>query len=213
MWRILFLILILFSSIAFPRTHDTPLAVKFDEFEAATIGDIKSRIDKYYSKLADDPNSRGLILNFGTSKDISVRVKQIQQIIIFRHFNPYRLTLDKGGYSKKIVTELWIIPPGAETPQFETETVKMSEFSIVRNTKMNSSLANFVAEFFSNPKQRGYILNHGSASDISKREKYIKKYLLAHRLDLSRVMFLKDENDKIMKTELWLNLAKSIQNK
>ena len=80
MWRILFLILVLFSSTAFARTSDTPLAVKFDEFETITAKNIKSRMDNYFAKLADNPTASAFILIYGKSKDIVLCVKEIQRV-------------------------------------------------------------------------------------------------------------------------------------
>lgn len=214
MWRILFLILILFSSAVLARTYDQLAVVKFDEFETASSNEVKSRINKYFTKLNYDPiygGSSGLIISYGTSKEIINCQKQIQKLMKIRNFEGDRMIFEKGGYQKKIITELWIVPLGTERPQFKREPVMMGVITKLTNSKTNSKLDDFLTELFYNPKQKGYILSRGSTKDILIREKYVKKYLLTRHLDSSRVTFLKNENNQSIKTEIWLDLGMPIQ--
>ena len=89
MFRILFLILIVTGSIAFAQTEEniesreTPKAVKVDEFEKATNGNVKMRMDVFYVELNNNPAAQGFIINYGNAKEIFKREKQIRNSILF----------------------------------------------------------------------------------------------------------------------------------
>ena len=120
--RILFLILIVMSSVAFAQTEEntepqeTPKAIKFDEFEKATTGYVKMKMDVFFVELRNNPAAQGYIINYGTDREIAKREKQIRNSITFRRYDASRITLVRGGNREVIKTDLWLVPPGAESP-------------------------------------------------------------------------------------------------
>ena len=122
MFRILFLILIVTGSIAFAQTEEniesreTPKAFKVDEFEKATNGNVKMRMDSFYVELNNNPAAQGFIINYGNAKEIFKREKQIRNSITFRRHDDSRITLVRGGEREAIKTVFWLVPPGAEPP-------------------------------------------------------------------------------------------------
>ena len=120
--RILFLILIVMSSVAFAQTEEntepqeTPKAIKFDEFEKATNGYVKMKMDAFFVELSNNPAAQGYIINYGTDREIAKREKQIRNSITFRRYDVSRITLVRGGNREVIKTDLWLVPPGAESP-------------------------------------------------------------------------------------------------
>jgi len=122
MFRVLFLILIVMSSVAFAQTEEnnkpseTPKATKFDEFEKATNGNVKMRMDAFFTELENNPAAQGYIINYGTDKEVAKREKQLRNSIIFRRYDASRITFVRGGYREVIKTDLWLVPPGAELP-------------------------------------------------------------------------------------------------
>jgi len=120
--RILFLILIVMSSVAFAQTEEntepqeTPKAIKFDEFEKATNGYVKMKMDVFFVELRNNPAAQGYIINYGTDREIAKREKQIRNSITFCRYDASRITLVRGGNREVIKTDLWLVPPGAESP-------------------------------------------------------------------------------------------------
>ena len=120
--RILFLILIVMSSVAFAQTEEntepqeTPKAIKFDEFEKASNGYVKMKMDAFFVELSNNPAAQGYIINYGTDREIAKREKQIRNSITFRRYDVSRITLVRGGNREVIKTDLWLVPPGAESP-------------------------------------------------------------------------------------------------
>ncbi len=213
MWRILFLILILFSSIAFAQTQEQLEARKVDEFGNVTNGDVKRRMQDLQIELANDPTVQGYVINYGTSKEIALRVKQIQRAILFMALDGSRITLVEGGFRGIIKTEIWIVPAGAENPQPESTATKFDEFGKVNSGEIKFRLDGFLIALQNNPNQKGYIVNYGSTTEVAKREKAIKSYLLIRNADLSRVKILKGGSSKTIKTELWTDSENSTQSK
>lgn len=208
MWRILFLIFVLFSSIAFAHIPDTPLATKFDEAEITDSGKLKSKTNRYFSKLSEGTTALGLILFYGKSREIKIGQNEIIKMIRSKHFDRSRIKFVNGGYSKKSFSEFWIVPPGATQPEPEQETVKMDVFEKGSNQKIKLKLDDFLIEVLFNPRQQGFVLSRGNSKEVAEREHYIRKYLLKRKIDLSKIKFLKDVNDKQLITEFWLKFAK-----
>jgi hypothetical protein len=86
----------------------------FDEFEKVTIGDIKARIDNLFIELANNPDAKVYIVNYGTAGQILAREKLIRQNIAFLRKEISRVTFVKGGAAKTIRTEFWIDSPKTE---------------------------------------------------------------------------------------------------
>jgi len=110
------------SSVAFAQTEEntepqeTPKAIKFDEFEKATNGYVKMKMDAFFVELSNNPAAQGYIINYGTDREIAKREKQIRNSITFRRYDVSRITLVRGGNREVIKTDLWLVPPGAESP-------------------------------------------------------------------------------------------------
>ena len=116
MLKILFLILVVGCSAAFAQTEKPPQAILFDEFETATNGYVKWRMDSFFAELSNNPAAQGYIINYGTAGEIAKREKQLRNSIRFRKYDASRITFVRGGTREKIKTVLWIVPPGAEPP-------------------------------------------------------------------------------------------------
>jgi hypothetical protein len=88
-----------------------------DEFGPLKDDDVKARIDNFYIRLQNDPNARGVIVNYGTPAQIKARKAQITKAINFLKKDPSRITFvdgpDKGN---GIETKLWLVPSGATEP-------------------------------------------------------------------------------------------------
>lgn len=83
-------------------------AKQVDEFEKATSGDIKARIDNLYIELNNNQDFQGYILNFGTKQQIALRNQYIKKAVALRKFDLSLITFIEAGTSKTIKTEFWI---------------------------------------------------------------------------------------------------------
>jgi hypothetical protein len=204
MFRILFLLLVLMSSLAFAQTEETLKAVKYSEFETATNGYVKMIIDGFYVELSNNPASQGYIINYGTDREIAIREKQIRVSIQWRKFDAARITFVRGGFWKNPKTELWVIPPGAETPQPSSNAEKLDEFGKINEEDLSARLDNLYVSLGNNPNALGYILNFGTPKVTAALEQRIKKYLIKRKVDLSKVVFKNAGSDDLGRTEIWI---------
>ncbi len=211
MWRILFLIFILLSSLAFVQAQEQPQARKIDEFGNVTNGDVKRRMLDLQIELANDPSAQAFIINYGTSTEIARSVKQIQQAMSFLNLDRSRVTVVEGGFGGIIKTEFWIVPAGAENPNPKSTATKLDEFGKVNSGEMKMRLDGFLIELQNKPDQQAFIINSGSTTETAQREKAIKSYLLIRKADLSKIKFIKISAGKNIKTELWTDSEKSAQ--
>jgi len=122
MFRILFLILVFTSSVAFAQTEDKtppeprPEAVRLYEFGKATNGYVKKLFTDFSVKLNAEPEAQGYIINYGTDREIKIRERKIQKAISFLRIEAARITIVRGGNIGKQKTTVWIVPAGAEPP-------------------------------------------------------------------------------------------------
>lgn len=116
MWQGLFLILILFSLTAFAQTQEKKESYKVIEYQKIRDKLLKEKI---YSLCEESirTESVGWIINYGTSKENVVRVKQISKTYSCRQeFPESRIIVVDGGKNGKSRTEFWIVPPNAKPP-------------------------------------------------------------------------------------------------
>jgi hypothetical protein len=206
MFKIIFLILVVMSSTAFAQIEERPKAILLDEFEMATNGDVKMRMDSFFTELSNNPASQGYIVNFGNGREIARRERLIRNFITFRRFDASRLVMVNGGFRGSIKTEFWIVPAGAETPVIKDVSNKIDEFGNIANGDLKARLDNFFVELQNRPNKKGYIVTTGASKTILRRERLIRNYISWRKFDSSRIELIKDGFSKEIKTELWIDL-------
>lgn len=119
MLKVLFLILILMSSTALAQTKtvqkDVPKAYIFTELGKANNAEVKKKFEEFYKKLKDSV-WQGYIINYGTTKEIVNREKQLMNTISFHINHVVRLTVLRSKNIGKLKTVFWIVPVGADPP-------------------------------------------------------------------------------------------------
>jgi hypothetical protein len=90
-----------------------------DEFGKIPNNEIKARIDALFIELGNNPKAQGYIVNYGTDKEIAVRIKQIRKAVTFRKYDASRIKILRGGANPNglgINSKVWILPQGVEFP-------------------------------------------------------------------------------------------------
>ena len=122
MLRVLFLSLILFSSVFFVQAQEKPEAYKFFEYGKISKKLLTDKYTEFYIKikkdgdLKKDDGSRGYIINYGNDKEIAKREKQIRDAIRFVCLDPSIMIFVRGKNENKLKTVFWIVPKDAEPP-------------------------------------------------------------------------------------------------
>lgn len=96
--------------------HSTPILI--DEFGRLAKDAIRTRLNKFFAELANNPNNQGYIILYGTAREFEARERLIVQSVNFRNFDRSRITIVRGGTheSGRVYTKLYRIPPGADNP-------------------------------------------------------------------------------------------------
>jgi hypothetical protein len=204
MFRVLFLLLFLMSGAAFAQTQENPKPVKIDEFETATNGYVKMKMDYFYVELNNNPAAQGYIINYGTDREIAIRRKQISVSVAWRKFDGTRITIVDGGFREGVKSELWIVPPGADNPLPSSTAEKFDEFEKIPDEDLSARLDNLYVSLGNKPNSYGYILNFGSPKVVAAREQRIRKYLVMKKFVLSKVIFKNAGSDNGGRTEIWI---------
>lgn len=113
-----------------------PKPVKVDEYGGkAYSGEIKARLDTFYSALANDPTASGVITVKSKTKENIVRqIQSISQAIRFRQYDlsrvSFRIIFDKDAET----IENWLVPSGAYFPVTENAiNINASEYKNIQN--------------------------------------------------------------------------------
>ena len=114
--RVLFLSLILFSSVVFVQAQEKPEAYKFFECGRISSKLLKEKYDEFYKKLKKDRDSQGYIINYGTAKEVAKREMQIRDSMTFIDHDAPRIIFVRGGNKSKLKTVFWIVPKDSEPP-------------------------------------------------------------------------------------------------
>ena len=120
MLRILFLILIVMISIVLAQAQEKTeqnsqqKAYIFAELGKANDTEVRNQFEKFYKELKSS-DSQAYIINYGRSKEVAKREKQLRDSIPFRYDAP-RITFVRGENVGKLKTVFWIVPADAEPP-------------------------------------------------------------------------------------------------
>jgi hypothetical protein len=90
--------------------------VEVDTFGPLANDEVRARLDAYFVELQNNPNDQGVIINYGSARDVARRETLIRNHIRFRKFDATRIRLERGAEEPTIRTRLIRVPPGAEQP-------------------------------------------------------------------------------------------------
>jgi TonB family protein len=137
-------------------------SVSFDGFLYAE--DLWATMDGYFVALQNDPNERGAVFVYGPSPaSIAKLEKAINSYIRVRGFDPGRLTFINGGYERRPIVQMWLVPAGAETPLAAVDhnndipPVLVTEYSSALPGATRRNLDLLFTELGSNPDNRGEV--------------------------------------------------------
>ncbi len=202
---LIFLILVIMSSFAFAQMPEKPEAIIIDEFGRIPNGDIKARLDSFIVGLQNNPTSLGLIVSYGSKKDIAARERMMKSHISLRQLDNLReITFINGGHSNEIKTQFWRVPEGAENPEPEATAFIFDEFGTVTNGDLKGRLDNYFRELDNNLTFQVYIINYGPSREVTRRELISRNFIDFRKADVTRIIFVNGGNTGKLKTIIWL---------
>jgi hypothetical protein len=206
MFRVLLLILIVMSSVAFAQIKEKPEAYKIFEFEKTSSNILKGKLAEFRTELKRVAGSQGYIINYGTDKEIVKRESQIQNSMIFGDIDALRITLVRGGNFGKSRVVIWIVPEGAESPKLISSAYKFDEFSKVSERQLKRKLDKFAEKITCGQENSFYVIIYPTKKDNLDNlgKKYLDRLVRLRCIDPPRIIIVKGSIQKIQKTELWI---------
>ncbi|PYS50528.1 MAG: hypothetical protein DMF68_06885 [Acidobacteria bacterium] len=82
------------------------------------IGQTKARLDNLAIQLQQSPGEwKGYVIIYGPRR-VPQHLAHVRDYLVEKHgISSDRIVLVNGGHNKKVRTELWIVPTGAEPPK------------------------------------------------------------------------------------------------
>lgn len=187
-----------------------------------TCSNIRAKLDKYLSDLANDPQTTGYVVISGKSQRLRElqRRQLIEDHLRYRNFEQSRIRIVKGEIKADSTIELWQVPDGGGPPPFTESTwsyelPNASKPLIVtaEGGSGNECAPSLNVEFFSrfleaNPKFRGNVVVRSSSK--SRRIDTARQILneLVHTYGISRrrirVYYQRASGDEPDSAEYWL---------
>ena len=119
--KMLFVLIILLASFQVCSGQEKPVVRLVDEFQKTNCEDFLARIDNLGIQLQNEPNSIAYIITFGENnqtlnnfgyeqgfKDALISLRRDKSRYVFAH----------GEDKDNLVTQFWIVPAGADKPQY-----------------------------------------------------------------------------------------------
>jgi hypothetical protein len=124
MFRVLFLILVVMSSVAFAQIDEKPKAYLFDEFGKISRGKWRKHIEKFKAKLQENRWSKkfsdGFVINYAVNVNELKKAESFARDFLFENcydcFGNSRIIFIRADFVKNQKTQLWIVPADAEPP-------------------------------------------------------------------------------------------------
>jgi len=125
MFRVLFLLLIVISSIGFSDVAKATSFIVFDEVLKTDKDKLRKVTENFQKELDKDKKFQGYIINHGTIKETARREKIIRDSIAFRKFDASKITIVRGGKAGETRTVFYLVPVNAELPHLtKNEEIK-----------------------------------------------------------------------------------------
>jgi hypothetical protein len=214
MCRILFLILVVMSSISFGqfKQKDVSLPQKFDEFENLVENEWKARLDRVEVQLRSS-DLRGFIIVYAelgkerTSID-KLEKQYLDYLVNIKGLSRSKVFTSPGGFRKSQTTEIWLLPDGAAlpdaTPDEKFKPEKFAEVEKVSDDEFKKQIGDFFVKLQSDPNSQGYIIIYGSDEEVAGREKLIRDSISFRCYDASRITLVRGGDIGKLKTVFWI---------
>ncbi|REJ78270.1 MAG: hypothetical protein DWQ47_02060 [Acidobacteria bacterium] len=108
------------------------------------------------------------------------------------------ITGDEGCNCDREASETGVIS-GTPDPRL------VDEFGPIPNNDVKARLDIFITQLANDPTATGYIVNYGSARDVTRRERLIRDYMVNENgVDPSRLVFVNGGVESAIRTRLWI---------
>lgn len=199
----LFLVTAMLTGLAAAQ-DDRPKAVPFAKFDETATGWIEMMMDGFFAALLNDPYARGHIINYGTQSDVEAREKQILESIRLKRFDQSRILIVRDGLRPIVRTEIWIVPPGADSPSPDPGYDLVSEFGSATVAERRKKVAAMLERLAAESDTNGVIVVAGPAAAVARRESEYR--VLVRQMALGpRIRFVRTRAVGTVSTQLWVS--------
>ena len=179
-------------------------AVLVDSFGRISNGDLRGRLDTFLAEVAiRDPESRGVVVNYGTVREVEARKRWVVNHMAFRGFDATRISLRLGGNVSQLRTDFWKVPAGAAQPKLEPEAFVISEIGKATKSQLEATIKRLFRTIADNPSHHNYIVNYGSDAEIASREKVFLRAIIFRNFDRARVTLVRGGRKAGPRTVFW----------
>jgi hypothetical protein len=199
-----FLLALVLLPVCFHAQSGTPkISVQVDSSGLITNGDFRARADTFIQELSAEPDSRGLIVIYGSPPQVAARKRLINHHFRTRMFPLSRLDVKVGGNVSEFQTDFWLIPAGAKPPEIKPEAWIAGEFGLVYKTAADKGIKTFFEVSRKLPDHQAYVVNYGSPAQVAMREKWFTNNLSLRSRPPDRITLVNGGPGPV-RTVMWL---------
>ena len=204
----LILILIFAAAAAAQVGKDAEETVYVYSFGQVPTGQFRAVLDTFLADvMRGEKGTRGVVVNYGTVREVGLRKQIIGNHVVFRGFDPSLITFIRGGNVSDLRTDLWVVPAGAADPRIEPEAFVAAEFGRVTRNRARAVISNYFVELNKVPDHQGYIIIYGTEAQMNMQEKWVLSdpYQQRRIHDQSRITIVRGGKRKSgIGTVMWL---------
>lgn len=232
------LLLLLSAPPAYARQQPAPGgALLLDSFGEIQWSDLIARLDNFAIELSNNPAARGLVVAYSVKNKfpgwpLRRARTSVEYLTAVRGLDAARLSVVNGGLRDDTEFELWVVPPGAETPvkPYDVALSMVGEktpqpfdrFIVIERGDRNVSdvvedprpdnayLYEYFAEVLRrDPSLRGCVIGYTSRRGARAADRRIASraklaMAKAHAIDVTRVVAVGGGRRQFKMIELWL---------
>jgi hypothetical protein len=218
-----FLISLILVALQICFGQEKPKAELVDEFGKIYCEELRVRIDSFYQNgLGSSSSSTGYIVINGNKNNslekylLEVRFKSA---VGSQKYDFNRVVFVRGKDNDSTHGQFWLVPEGAEKPDFDEENWDYSLPELNKAVKFHERIwedfddicpsnRNFSEELYAklllgNPNFRGNIVISGNSSKNIKKE-LIKVFVNQYKIPANRLKFFYDKNGYPENVEYWI---------
>jgi hypothetical protein len=218
--KIIFASVILLTAFNICFGQDKPKAEIIDQFDEINCEELLARLDNFLIAMRNNPNAAGYIIISGGKNDKnSFRDEwRIRGHLEFRRFDDSQLTIAKAEVVKDSYTKFWLVPAGAEKPEykeidFDYKIPENRKPYIFNSTKEDGDLCpggnqlKIYSDYLSaNPNFRGHIVifTESKAEFEKERTKLFNELTNKYKIPADQIKFFFVKKKEFSYNEFWL---------
>ena len=187
------------------KQNNKPQAYKFDEYKNLKDSELKTKLENFVAKILEHYTAQGRILIFAPNeRRADLHAQQIRKNwdrnLCHRCDRFYFLNIN----SENERTEFWVIPEGANEPEFKSETYKFAVLVQINNNLLKKTFIDLEKRLKDTSSSVYIVFYATSDRNLAFLQKSVREAYLCRGYGCPKIVFVDGRRRKKQKVEFWV---------